>query len=575
MKRSLSWKMVITFSSIVLLSCLIISVSSYISSANLVKSSLSEMAGTIAEQSINLIDTNKYAEQITLSSGSDSSYYEELRSKLNTLRENTGLTYLYTMGREKTDNGYKYFYMVDGMPLDSEDASEMGEEEDAEVYPNIKIAFESGETQIEMSNTEEYGAMITTYVPFKSDSGEIIGIVGADMDATSAFQVMKKNRNILIFSSLIILFISIVVIYLFSYFLAKPLKDLTKQVEKVSNGDLTQTLHTNRTDEIGVLTLAFQQMRNDLKRVIHTIHSNSEELVDSSNQLLTSSSEVKEGFYQIASTMQQMSEGADSQAESANEVSKTMGDFTEHIEESTLQGKELNQSSHNVKELTSTGFQYMNETETQMDAIHHDMTESIERVKGLDTKTQEISQLVQVIQSIADQTNLLALNAAIEAARAGEHGKGFAVVADEVRKLAEQVSGSIGSIVAIVEGVQKESNETVIALQQGFKNVEAGTKIIRTTQHTFNEINNAVATMQNQIEKISTNLGLLFKESERINFSFDQVASISEETSAGIEQTSASIQQSTSAMDEIVHHSTSLAKLARKLEYSVEHFKLE
>lgn len=574
MKKSLRFKMILIFSTIVLLACSIISISSYVSSVNLVKNSLSDMAGTIAEKSVNLIDVKKYQEEITLEKG-ETSYYKELRSELNELRQNTGLTYLYTMGREKNDGGYKYFYMVDGMPLEDDGASQMGDEEDAELYPNLVTVFETGKMQIEMSNTEEYGALITTYVPIKSESGEVIGILGADLDASVAYATMDKNRNTLIISSIIILLLGVIVISAFSYYLAKPLRDLTSQVSKVSNGDLSVKLETNRTDEIGVLTLAFQQMMSQLKQVIFAINDNSKELLNSSNKLLASSSEVKEGYDQIAVTMQELSDGADNQSEASTQVSETMENFTLHLEGANNQGNELNLSSNLVKNLTTTGLELMGETEKQMDAIHLGVVESIEKVKGLDSKTQEISQLVQVIQSIADQTNLLALNAAIEAARAGEHGKGFAVVADEVRKLAEQVSGSIGSIIEIVNGVQNESSETVNALQQGFQKVEEGTVKIKTTRDTFNEINAAILNMQSQIQNIAENLGSIFKESEEINSTLENVASIAEESSAGIEQTSASIQQSTTAMDEIVENANSLAVLANKLNASVGHFKLE
>lgn len=573
MKNSIRVKMILIFSAIILLSCLVSSYLGYISSVTLVRNSLSTVTETITKQAVETIDISRYEQEITLDSG-ETTYYLELREQLNDLREKTGLTYLYTMSREKNENGYDYYYMVDGMPLSDEDSSQLGDKEDATTYPKMAKAFETGEVQVEMSNTEEYGGILTAYLPFKSNSGEVIGIVGADLDITQVYASMDSYENKMITITLIILLLSVLIVYLFTYYLVKPLKDLTDQVAKVGNGDLSIQLETKRTDEIGTLTNAFQQMMDDLKQIIQGINTNSIKLVNASNQLFDSTNEVKEGDQQIAITMQELSGGADDQANSAHQVSQTMASFTYRIQGASDKGTELSRSSHEVIELTSNGYNLMSESQKQMDTIHQGVMESIEKVSRLDLQSKEISKLVQVIQEIAEQTNLLALNAAIEAARAGEHGKGFAVVAEEVRKLAEQVSNSIGDIVEIVEGVQNESNETVTALQHSYTEVVEGTKKIKTTGETFKDINQSVLNMQVQIQQISEDLHMIFKQSEKINHSLENVASIAEESSAGIEQTSATIQQSTSIMDEIVSHSEVVAKLAKELNNSVDHFKL-
>ncbi|USK71361.1 methyl-accepting chemotaxis protein [Peribacillus asahii] len=573
MKKSIQLKMIFIFSTIVLLSCLVTAYVSYHSSVQLVKDSLSQVATNITKQAVNIIDIDKYEQEITLDAG-ENDYYIELRTELNDLREKTGLTYLYTMSRQKTENGYDYFYMVDGMPIGDENASQLGDKEDPTTYPNIVKAFETGDLQIEMSNTKEYGGLITTYLPLKSSSGEVIGIVGADLNATEFYTSIASYKNKMITLTLIILLVSVTIVYLFTHYLIKPLKNLTNQVAKVGDGDLSITLETKRTDEIGILTTAFQQMLNDLKQIIQGINNNSIQLVDSSNQLVHHANEVKEGNQQIAITMNELSNGADKQAGSANQVSQTMQHFTSQLQEASNKGDELSQASNKIIDLTTNGSNLMKESEKQMDMIHQEVMKSIEKVKKLDLQSKEISKLVQVILEISDQTNLLALNAAIEAARAGEHGKGFAVVAEEVRKLAEQASGSVGSIVNIVEGVQTESTETVTALQHSFTQVERGTEQIKITRETFNKINTFILNIQMQIQDISTNIHTLSKQSEEINYSLENSASIIEESTAGIEQTSASIQQSASAMNEIVSSSESVAKLAENLNSSVDHFKL-
>ncbi|WXB91527.1 methyl-accepting chemotaxis protein [Bacillus sp. FJAT-52991] len=574
MSKSIRFKMVLIFSSIVLLSCFIISYIGYTASVRLMEDSLSAVAGNIAKQAAEEIDVNKYKQEITVEAG-ETEYYREMRTELNDIREKTGLTYLYTLAREKDGDGYNYFYMVDGKPLNDEDASQLGAEEDVTKFPQMAKAFETGDIQIEMSDSEEYGGLVTTFVPLKTDSGEVIGIVGADLDATPVYNSMNSYKNKTIILSLVILLISITIVYLFTHYLIKPLRSLTKQISQVGNGDLSIVLEQNRKDEIGTLTTSFQQMMNELKRIIQGINNNSIQLVNASNQLLHSTNEVKEGNQQIAFTMNELSDGADNQANSANQISQTMKHFTHQIQEASDKGMELNHRSHKVMELTNNGYTLMSESEKQMDTIHQEVMESIKKVKELDLQTKEISKLVQVIQDISDQTNLLALNAAIEAARAGEHGKGFAVVADEVRKLAEQVSGSIGNIIEIVEGVQNESKDTVATLQHSHAQVTEGARKIKITGETFKEINQAVLDMQTKIQNISNNSNMISKQSENINHALEHVASTAEESSAGIEETSATIQQSTSVMDEIFIHSKSVAELAEELNQSVGHFKLK
>lgn len=195
-------------------------------------------------------------------------------------------------------------------------------------------------------------------------------------------------------------------------------------------------------------------------------------------------------------------------------------------------------------------------------------------MNNLDNQTQEISKLVSVIQEVADQTNLLALNAAIEASRAGEHGKGFAVVADEVRKLAEQVSVSVSEITGIVTGIQSESAEVAKSLENGYREVEQGTRDITKTTETFNGINDEIADMGDLISEITETLADFAASSERLNRSIEEIASISEESASGVEETAATSQQSSSSMEEVAVGSDKLAALAEDMNRQVRRFTL-
>ena len=572
MKRSIQVRMIVIFSAIVLAACIITSYSSYQSSVSLVKESLSQVAENITLQAKNLIDLERYQREITLETG-ETEYYRELRSQLNDLREKTGLTYLYTMSRKQTDAGYEYYYMVDGMPL-GEEASQMGDPEDPDLFPLMVEVFETGEPRVDMTNTEEYGGLITTYLPLAADNGEVFGMIAADLDVSQVYSSIQSYTKRTLLLTAVILLLSVIVVFLFSRSLHRPIQYLTNQVAKVGNGDLTVTLETKQNDELGVLTKSFQQMMNELKHIIQKINHNAQALTNASEQLVGSTTQVKHGNEQIAVTIDELSTGADRQADFIEKVSKSMEHFTREIHEANGKSDELERYSHHVMELTSSGLHFMNDSERQMDTIHQEVVRSVETLQSLHKNVQEISTLVQVIRDIADQTNLLALNAAIESARAGEQGRGFAVVAGEIRKLAEQVTGSIGSIVKIVEGVQQGSNQTAAALQRSFTMIEEGTRKIKTTTVTFHEINQSIQNMREQIQHISASMNIFFKESNEINDSLENVVAIVQESTAGMEETNASIQESSSLIGQIASESESVAEMAQELRKSVEHFKL-
>src|SRR5690625_5923210 len=180
--------------------------------------------------------------------------------------------------------------------------------------------------------------------------------------------------------------------------------------------------------------------------------------------------------------MEELAAGSETQANRSGEIASMMNTFITRLEEADTNGENVNKASNEVLRMTEEGSQLMEDSTKQMNAIDQIVQDAVDKVEGLDEHSQQISELVAVIQDIAEQTNLLALNAAIEAARAGEHGQGFAVVADEVRKLAEVSANPVTHITDIVNRIQSESNVVVESLRDGYKDVEEGTTQISTKE---------------------------------------------------------------------------------------------
>ncbi|MBE4909611.1 HAMP domain-containing protein [Bacillus luteolus] len=400
-----------------------------------------------------------------------------------------------------------------------------------------------------------------------------------DNQRDTAMKQVSMSLNSAITNLLIAIALStvlgILIVYLINRIVHKNLNNVIKMAKEISEGNLTidENSYTGK-DEIGQLSSAMNVMLISLRDMVTKISNVSETVTSQSEELTQSANEVKEGSRQVAATMQELSAGSESQANDSSELSEAMSTFIDKIQGANTNGQLIHDSSNYVLKLTKDGSQLMDSSVKQMNSIDEIFNVAVDKVKGLDKHSKEISTLVGVIKAIADQTNLLALNAAIEAARAGEHGKGFAVVADEVRKLAEQVSVSVSDITGIVAGIQKESGEVVTSLEEGYHQVEKGSEQIQTTGKTFETINQSVLEMVTRIQDVSNNLKEIVSSSELMSQSIVNIASVSEESAAGIEQTSASIQQTTSSMEEIAGSANQLSVLAEELNGQVRRFKL-
>lgn len=382
-------------------------------------------------------------------------------------------------------------------------------------------------------------------------------------------------RNMIILISLIATVLAIVIGIFMGRMIGMPLKDIAYNLNEVAKGNLTvKELKTKRKDEIGTLVNASNAMQHELRNIISSVSQATTQVMSSSEELTQSTHEVGQGAEQIAVTMQELASGSESQANYTSDLSMNMQNFVQTIEASADQSDQVYQTSNDVKALTEKGKGLMDASVTQMQMIDNIVKQSVEGVKELDNKSSEVTKLVSVIEEIAEQTNLLALNAAIEAARAGEQGKGFAVVAEEVRKLAEQVSDSVGDITDIVLSIQAESNNVAQSLENGYEQVTKGTTQIERTGETFNKISSSVQSMGASIKEISDKLQANKQQTLDMNASVEEIASVSEESAAGIEQTSASAQQTTSTMQEVSASSEELAKIAEELNQLVDRFKV-
>ena len=385
----------------------------------------------------------------------------------------------------------------------------------------------------------------------------------------------KATDIFIIILGAVVLVVGIAIAFITARTITQPIWRVMKRMDTIATGDLSEEpLKSKTKDETAQLITAMNAMSANTRELLNQISEVSQVVSSQSEELTQSASEVKVGTEQIATTMEELASGAETQANTSSELSSLMGTFAQKVSNASESGELVQQHSGNVLNLTAKGSTLMSISSEQMNKINEIVRESVRKVEHLDQQSQEISNLVSVIKAISEQTNLLALNAAIEAARAGEQGKGFAVVADEVRKLAEQVAFSVNDITGIVDNIQMESSTVVSSLRDGFTEVEQGTTQIETTEATFHEISKAVNEMASNIADVSENLSEIAAGSEEMSGSIQEIAAVSEEAAAGVEETAASAEQASGSMEEVAGSSEQLAKLAEELNGMVGRFRV-
>lgn len=402
-------------------------------------------------------------------------------------------------------------------------------------------------------------------IPFRDYNDNVRGYLKITNDRSAIVQNINSiKRNAIIFTVILSL-IALGLIYIFLSHSLKPIKSLIALTEKVASGDLTQNITVNTKDEISELANSFNKMTSRLRDMISHTGTASEVVAATSEELAAASEEVTASADEVANTIIEVSRTTQDQYDSIEISREVMKSMVESIKNVTANIDDISVSSRNTLDSAEEGIVSSKDAVEKINSLKISTEKTAEEIFRLNESSKEIEEIVDTISDIAEQTNLLALNAAIEAARAGEAGQGFSVVAEEVRKLAEQSAESSGQIAELISNIQNEIDRTVEAMETSNKEVESGVESVTKSSNKLSDILNEINIVASRIEEVNNLTCEVNANAGEVTESFNLMADYSLKIVESSSNVAASSEEQTAATEEIASASTDLATTASEL----------
>ena len=416
------------------------------------------------------------------------------------------------------------------------------------------------------------------YMPVKSEDGSTVGMIFTGKESSSVKKVLAGETTKMIIISVLLIGVAAIFTGVMAISIVKVLKQTVKSLGKVAEGKLMEQEKekkpVHRNDEIGDMLLGINQLRTSLRDVIGSIQESSDTLNHSADGLEDTALSTSQTSKEVGIAVEELSKGAMSQAEETEAAMNHIEQMGNLIEEMV---DEIQLLSENSETMESTSGR-VHDVILELNEFTQKTTNVVEIISAQTQTTnmsaQEIQKAVEVIQSIAEETNLLSLNASIEAARAGEHGKGFAVVADQIQKLAEQSNSSAKQIESIIATLLEDSQKTVNTMGEVVNVVNSQKDKLKETEEGFQEVNTGIKESIGKIEGIRNKSKIIDDSRKQIMEVISNLSAISEENASVAAETAQAANNLNKVVQDTSQEAASLKKLVKNLEEQIDSFEM-
>jgi methyl-accepting chemotaxis protein len=396
-------------------------------------------------------------------------------------------------------------------------------------------------------------------------------------------EVLEKTATLnqsMLSLSLFIIVLALILTFAMATNVATPITNLTKVVKRLAAYDFTfdeknkAVRYLKRTDEIGQMANALAEMQKNIISLVRELKTDAQTLSGNSESLSAASEEIASSSGEVAQAIQQVAAGASEQANNLQEILSLIQNITASLEKVYTELTNVKANSEKTSGLADVGKKELDALIASIKGVRDSFKVVVEKMTDLQSSVKQVDQILEVINGIAEQTNLLALNAAIEAARAGEAGRGFAVVADEVRKLAEESRASSDKIRSLLVTIGTETNDVVATSDEVGRQVAEQLDKVENTIKAFDDILEAIAAMGPMIERTYNEVDSTAKSKDVVLERVQSISAVAQETSASSQEIAASAEELSATTEEIASTAQEVHGVAKRLAEEVERFKL-